>query len=278
VTSVVLDAARQRFPKADIFLAGPAKNAELFAAEPRIQHLPVDYGRGATLEDRLAVSFALRDQLDQPGTLVIDPDSRLTQLGLIPVCNEDRYLFFESRAYGSDTNEALPELTARWLAETLDIENARPWLAPAPAAEPAPAEITVSLGVGENPAKRVPDPFELLLLKHLAARDVLVDEGASGEERGRVQRALQPGMRTWRGAFAPFAFRIMNSKLYVGYDSAGQHVAAAAGTPLVCIFSGHVSERMFERWKPTGPGPRAILRGDRADILDATRKAIDSLL
>ncbi len=32
--------------------------------------------------------------------LVIDPDSRLTQLGLLPVCPEERYRLFESRAYG----------------------------------------------------------------------------------------------------------------------------------------------------------------------------------
>jgi hypothetical protein len=280
VTSVLLRAAIGRYPQCEIVFAGPAKNYALFAGEARLRHLEIDYGRGATLAERLAVSFQLRPLLDDPSTLVIDPDSRLTQLGLIPVCAEDRYLYFESRAFGAGTDLALPELASRWAEENLGVAGAEPWLAPLPVDDPAAAAVTVSLGVGENPAKRVPDPFELLLLKHLASRSdsVLVDEGASGEERGRVERALQPGMRTWRGAFAPFAYRITGSRLYVGYDSAGQHVAAAAGVPLVCVFAGHVSERMFTRWKPTGRGPIVILRGDRPDVLPAAKAAIDQLL
>ena len=49
---------------------------------------------------------SLRDRLQASASLwledgiVIDPDSRLTQLGLISVCDEDRYFFFESRSYG----------------------------------------------------------------------------------------------------------------------------------------------------------------------------------
>ena len=50
---------------------------------------------------------------------MIDPDSRLTQLGLLPVCPEERYHLFESRAYGGDTDRSLPELAAAWAAETL---------------------------------------------------------------------------------------------------------------------------------------------------------------
>ena len=38
--------------------------------------------------------------------MVIDPDSRLTQLGLIPVCDDSRYFFFESRAFGGSLNAA----------------------------------------------------------------------------------------------------------------------------------------------------------------------------
>ena len=35
----------------------------------------------------------------------------------------------------------------------------------------------------------------------------------------------------WEGSFAGFAAIIAASRLYVGYDSAGQHVAAACGVP-----------------------------------------------
>ena len=39
VTSVILDAAKQRFPNAAIWFTGPKKSWELFAADPRLRHL-----------------------------------------------------------------------------------------------------------------------------------------------------------------------------------------------------------------------------------------------
>src|SRR5205807_199439 len=103
VTSVVLDAAKKRFPSAEIYFAGLRKGWDLFAADSRINHLPVSYGRSGTLHERLAVWPALRDALSIPRSIVIDPDSRLTQLGLLPVCSEEDYYFFESRSYGGDS-------------------------------------------------------------------------------------------------------------------------------------------------------------------------------
>jgi len=57
VTSVLLDAAKQRFRRARIILAGPRKNYELFADDSRIHHAPIDYGRGSVRE-RLAAAIA----------------------------------------------------------------------------------------------------------------------------------------------------------------------------------------------------------------------------
>jgi len=53
--------------------------------------------------------------------------------------------------------------------------------------------------------------------------------------------------------------------LYVGYDSAGQHVAAAAGIPLISIFAGFPVPRMFDRWRPITPAAH-IVRVDRPDV------------
>lgn len=263
VTSVALDAAKRRFPKARIHFVGPRKSWELFAADPRLSHANVDYGRTATLPGRLAVWPELKSLLDRPGAIVIDPDSRLTQLGLLPVCAEENYYFFESRGYGGYGLESITELTSRWLAETFDAPDARPYIATP--CEPVPADVTISLGVGENPAKRVADPFEQELLRAVAATGVriLIDKGAGGEEQQRVERAIAAAggrIETHHGAFAPFAASIAASRLYIGYDSAGQHVAAASKTPLVTVFAGAVSDRMFARWRPTGAGPIQIIR------------------
>src|SRR5690242_16944861 len=68
VTSVILDAAKRRFPKAEIYLAGPAKNAELFATDERVRHLPVNYKRGA-IADRIYHIAGMRETLDHPDVL-----------------------------------------------------------------------------------------------------------------------------------------------------------------------------------------------------------------
>jgi ADP-heptose:LPS heptosyltransferase len=267
VTSVILDAAKRRFPQAAIYLVGPRKNWELFATDPRILHLPVDYRRG-TLHERLAAGPELRDAVAAPDSIVVDPDSRLTQLGLLPVCPEERYYFFESRAYGGDSDDPLPVLASRWAEQTFGISG-KPYVAVAPSQyEPG---IAISLGVGDNQAKRIPDPFETDLLKLLAqtGAPLYIDQGAGGDEAARVERAIaQSGatVQRWNGSFAGFASIIAASRLYIGYDSAGQHVAAACGTPLVSVFAGFACARMFARWRPAGrvirvddPDPQAVL-------------------
>jgi hypothetical protein len=249
VTSVLLDAAKRRYPNAEIVFVGPLKSYELFEADSRIKHRPAPYTRSGALEDRLRASANL--WLDDG--IVIDPDSRLSQLGLLSVCPEYDYFHFPSRAYGGDGDEPLAKLAARWAHQMFGAEEARPYVAPLRTAEP-PVDITVSLGVGENPSKRLDDAQERDLLRALAetGASILVDKGGSTEEHQRVERALLPGMRTHDGAFAPFAAQIATSKLFVGYDSAGGHVASACEVPLISIAKGFVSERMAARWRPDG--------------------------
>ena len=282
ITSVALDAMKRRFPRARISLVGSVKTWEMFAADPRIEHAPAQYNRGGSLAERLAATRALAPLLDQPGSIVIDPDSRLTQLGLAPVCPEESYYFFESRA--SRDSGSLGELFANWVEATFGALGARAYIAPRPFPEDA-ADITISLGVGDNPKKRIPDPFERELLLSLVGtgRSILIDKGPGGEETERVERAIAglPNVRTWTGAFAPFAAAIARSKLYVGYDSAGQHVAAACGVPLIAVFAGFPNERFLERWRPSGAGRIEVIRADDRDprrTLSQVRAAAEVLL
>jgi hypothetical protein len=66
----------------------------------------------------------------------------------------------------------------------------------------------------------------------------------------------------WDGSFAGFAAHIQRSRLYVGYDSAGGHVAAACGIPIIVIFAGAVCDRMYQRWRPTGEGKIEVIRAE----------------
>ncbi|HSB13015.1 MAG TPA: glycosyltransferase family 9 protein [Bryobacteraceae bacterium] len=283
ITSLALDAAKRCFPSARIVLAGGPKTRDLFVSDPKVDYIPITYGRSATFRERLSVWPELRQRLSEPNSIVIDPDSRLTQLGLLPVCPDESYYLYESRAFGWDGADSLTDLMRRWLAETFDVEDASPYIAPAPQAID-PETVTVSLGVGENQAKRIADPFEETLLAGLVGRgaNVLIDKGFGDEEALRAERlaARFPGVRTFQGSFAAFASVISGSRLYVGYDSAGQHAAAASGTPLVSVFAGFPCPRMFERWRPTGRGPIEIVRVDKPDpdeVLERTLAAVDRL-
>ena len=284
VTSVALNAAKARFPDAEICLVGPAKNAEMFAADSRITPIPIVYGRSSLLRDRLAAALELHTIVDEPGTLVIDPDSRLTQLGLIPICDDSRYFFFESRAFGGELDTPLPELTSEWLSEVFDLERTRPYLAPLP--QPRIADVTVSFGVGENADKRLPGDFEYEVLLNLLRgnRPVLLDRGAGGEEADRVNTLVErlggpTLLHLHDGSYASFASHVLKSKLYVGYDSAGQHVANAGSVPLVSVFTGFVCERMFGRWRPNGSTAYVIRvdEGQQSLALARTLQAISAV-
>ena len=281
VTSVVLAAAKRRFPEAEIVFVGPLKNYELFAADPHVRHHPVEYRRGS-LSERLAVWDDLKTLAADSEALVLDPDSRLTQLGMLPIGAEERYHLFESRSYGAPGTESLPELAARWAEETLGVAGAKPYVALAPCAAPVRGPyVAVSLGVGDNPAKRIEEPFEERLLDLLVTTGMAlaVDRGAGGREADRVTRAVErsgAAATFWEGSFAGFAALIAASRLYVGYDSAGQHVAAACGVPLVSIFAGFPVKRMFDRWRPVGEHCR-VVRVDRPDMAETLEKVAEAL-
>jgi ADP-heptose:LPS heptosyltransferase len=281
VTSIILEAVKRRFPDAEVCLVGPEKNAELFAADERIVPMPISYGRNGLLRSRLNAALELHAIVDETHSIVIDPDSRLTQLGLLPVGDDSRYFFFESRAFGGQLPTPLSILTAEWISEVLDIEDTRPYLAPQ--RREKVADITVSFGVGENANKRIDDEFEYQVLATLLRlkRPVLLDRGAGGEESHRVNALVKrlgspPLLLLHDNSYASFASHILQSSLYLGYDSAGQHVAAAGGVPLVSIFAGHASDRMFSRWCPTGSATRVVVveEDTRAMALERTLSAI----
>jgi hypothetical protein len=281
VTSVVLAAAKERFPNAEICFLGPEKNAELFAADTGVTPIAIAYGRTGSLRERLLAAEELHVAVDELGSIVIDPDSRLTQLGLIPVGDDAKYYFFESRAFGGELDSGLSALTAEWMNEVFDVPKAQPYVAPP--VHTKLADFTVSWGVGENENKRIGDDFELAITSALVGtgRPVLIDSGAGGAEANRVEeianRLGRPyNLQTHHGSYGSFASQIVRSSLYVGYDSAGQHVAAAAGIPLVSIFSGYACERMLSRWRPRSLRSRVIAAGESAPpaLLEQTLSAI----
>lgn len=264
VTSVVLDAMKKRYPAAKVIFVANLKSAELFGAE----HCEVEYPRKGPVSERISWAKDLRKRL--AGGIVVDPDSRMTQLGLVEVCEPERYFHFPSRTVGSETDN-LTTLTNAWLRTVFDAEG-EAYIAPPRVMVDGDRPIAaVSLGVGENESKRIGGDFEARVLRLLGERyrTVWVDRGVGGEEARRVTAAVEGSgiadrVRFWEGSFAGFASVISQSDVYVGYDSAGQHAAAAAGVRSFSIFRGAVSKAFRYRWAPMGRGESTVL-GDRAE-------------
>ncbi len=284
VTSVMLDAVLERFPRARIVLAGSAKAAELFQQCDRIEHAEIPYKRNGPIAERLSAWRLIHQEFADKRTILIDPDSRLTQLGLLPTNDESRYFFFESRAYGGEGSANLTHLAQQWVSESFGVTSALNRIYPF---RETPVQwgryAAVSLGTADNPAKQLSPAFESALIRVLCERfdSVIVDRGFGPEESARVDQAIAgTKAQTWSGSFARFASVIGDSSLYVGYDSAGQHAAASLGTPLITLFKGFVNDRMFNRWQPSGSGPKRILKitdeAKESALLQQVAAALDS--
>jgi ADP-heptose:LPS heptosyltransferase len=319
ITSVIIRRFEHEFPNAEIVLIGGRKAEQLFGGDHRIRFEAVDYHRaGLTLERLLnwpAVAEAVRaltSGLAPDEWLVVDPDSRLTQLGLLPLTDrKENYFFFPSREYGATTRDALGQLAAAWLDEIFDAP--RPVL-PSLSLHPRDTEaagrlaerlrqrgarliIAVNFGVGGNSAKRVNDEFEQSLVAQLVREGatVILDKGAGADETRRADTVVErvrretatdaialsesrfaealnqsPDARllVWDGSIGRLAALIAQSDLYIGYDSAGQHIAAAVATPGVTIFAGYSSPRMLDRWRPTGSGASSVIAVDPSRAVD----------
>ncbi|MBN1285283.1 MAG: hypothetical protein JXB47_07790 [Anaerolineae bacterium] len=318
VTGVILRAAAALYPDAEPVILGAPAVGQLFAGAPGVRVADIGYPRGGALLARLnswtTLTQIVADELaglDLAEYLIIDPDSRLTQLGLLPLATDDsRALFFESRSYGGDGGETISTLTARWLAEQFKgLEGAAllPFVSLSEAhgaftaalrgafeAGDARPAVAVSFGVGGNEAKRVGEAFEHDLLAALldAGARVLLAKGV-GDEVLRVERHLSrlsaerkiniveveasaagdlppagqlqtADVIAWCGELGAFAALIAAGDVYIGYDSGGQHIAAAQGVPVIDIFADDSIPMVTTRWTPTGPAAVRVIEHYKA--------------
>ncbi len=356
INSTLFAALRERFPQAEFVWLGSPKLRELFGGTARVRVRELRYERGGGLLARLNAWLATVEAVTEEGRwcwqddpqnemLVIDADSRLTQLGLLPVIADDRhYYYFESRSYNSMSAASLARLTAQWASEVFGARtDAVPQLV-LPAEHLAlgkalrtrwcPADetlVTVSWGVGGNARKRLNVEFEAALLLHLLkgveltklrreqitsvlpneflehyepflkeeeskpaipACKILLDKGGDQAERQQINELLEQlraqGKRvlelnesnaaeilnqstfgahivTWDGGIGALAGLIAASDFYVGYDSAGQHLAAALATATLTIFVNDNAPLFAARWRATGSGPLAVLQVNATD-------------
>jgi hypothetical protein len=174
-----------------------------------------------------------------------------------------------------------------------------------------PRRVAINLGVGGNLRKRIaaqgdceptPSLFEKHVLLGLLMRgySVLLDKGfGEFEERqadGLLKAATDEGYRTlslresqepdslaalaaaqvisFHGSVARFAALVDRCALYVGYDSQGQHVAAASGCDVVTVFAGYDQPAFPDHWQPNGTGRIEVIRAGPGPFTAAEQRSL----
>jgi ADP-heptose:LPS heptosyltransferase len=234
ISSIVIQRLLESLPTAEIVIIGNKSSREIYGGNSRVRLQEIPYSRRGGLLQRLAiwheVLHVIQRELAECAlehTVLLDPDSRLSQLGVLPLIAPDRYFFLDTRSdVTSGSAMSMAEITNAWLDRLLGetrFSYPRLWL-PRHYASKAKAYcaalrnagarriVSVNFGVGGNPRKRVGHELERDLLLTLLAQPgtvILLDKGFGEEEiaatEGLLAEAQAAGHATTQGTFAALA-------------------------------------------------------------------------
>lgn len=319
LTGAIVRTCLDAFPDAEIVFLGSRKNAGLIAPDSsRFRTRELTYPRRGSLLERLLTWVDLADAAREENRnlvagrdfIVINPDSRFLQSGLLPLDPPGReagsYFGWDPSVSGKETDERsqLEDLN-RWLREMFRSHSRNPLQGPSLHLEDSvrdwakemlvplnlgrdPVLVGMNLGVGGNPEKRIHgnretvSDFERLLLAGFLDQGatLVLDAGLGGDEleqarqlylatraRGLGTARIAGGqllqddsisspvrLVLFQGPVAEFGALLEQCRIYVGYDSLGQHLAGALNLDLVTVFGGHASPLFARRWRPGGSG------------------------
>lgn len=289
LTSVLLQHLHRAWPQAKILLAGDAKLAGLFGGMENLEIAPLSYQRRGPLSQRLAAWLPLRQMvLDRQVDAVFNPDSRLDQLGLLPLGRSARYHLWQTLEPDPAHPKSLSVHLDAWCRKVIPSsgESIAPrlffdektkgiaaLLGPQLAQKPT---LAVKLDFGGNDLKGLPQEREVQILKaaHAKGWRILLDRGFGADELARneiLTQALRlphvdidldnppdqiPAVPLIRAtaSIAAWAAALLGCRKALAYDSAGHHLAAALDVPLVTIFTGHPHKDFPIAWQPRGRG------------------------
>mgnify|MGYP006280465425 CR=1 FL=1 len=213
ITSVVIQRLQKALPGVRIVVVGAEKLQQVYGGNRNLSLKQVDYARRGGLLQRLdpwhQVLECIREETRtvSPGGLVLfDPDSRLSQLGVLPVCPFPDSFFFDSRSERNwSSHRSMAETANAWLDRIVGEQGLcfpRVWVPEAAAvkarhlaetirAHGAARLVVLNFGVGGNARKRVGPEFETRLMHRLLQEPktvLLLDTGAGSQEleSGRI--------------------------------------------------------------------------------------------
>lgn len=296
ITSLIVSRVQKALPKAKIFLVGPPHIHSLFY-DNGLYYLDFAYKREGSFLDKMGAWLRLYQliaaetaDLSPQEILLFDPDTRLSQLGLLPLTHTSSTHYFCSRKDRED-QLSLADITNNWLDHIFpDIPSCPPYFVINPDVlalcrfflgkiTSNTLKIVVNFGVGNDNNKRLADPFEEELLAGLLkSKDTLIilDSGKGEHEEKMTKRlmakiaekgyntaeisegqladqkiAFKHGLLRFTGKIDYLAGLISSCDLFIGYDSCGQHVATSTTTPSIICFTGAPNKRFLERWQPS---------------------------
>ena len=207
ITSIIIQRLAQLYPAADMVLIGGSKLDEIYGGNSRIRLQTVEYNRQGGLIERLSSWQLVLDIVQQElaacpleNTILIDPDSRLSQLGVLPIIPDQNYFFFDSRSDISfASNMSMAQLTNSWITQVTGEDNfcyPRVWPRSSNLKKAsrlyeeiknngARRVIAINFGVGGNRRKKVGWALEKeLLLSLLQEPDtvIVLDKGFGDDE------------------------------------------------------------------------------------------------
>jgi hypothetical protein len=313
ILSVMIKRLMNMFPHTQIVIIGSDKLTGIFGGNAQVRIRRLNYARRGGLFERFSSWYSALDILSdemppesEDNVLLIDSDSRISQLGVLPLTHRDNYLFFNSRkCLASSKNSCMAELTNYWMDAVFgksefcfpriwtppSIENQAAKIINCLRTEGCKNVVAVNLGVGGNPRKRLGIDFEKKLLMEILKTPgtvVLLDKGFGEEELSLSASLLtflqQHGFQAVSGNFnnsspprlshgvaaldctiGEIASLIALSDEYIGYDSACQHIAAAAQTPTLTIFAGTNNMEFIRRWSACGNTKCSIIHVNTID-------------
>ena len=216
ITSIIVHRVHNSFPDAELILIGLKGTEEIFDNIPRVRFVELHYERHGTFFDRSTGWPRLHKMVQEEykgvepdEILIFDPDTRFSQLGLLPLAKVKNTCYFGSRVTPPDgTNPSLSQLTNQWLDRLLGENYFTPPILSLPAIHLKSARtalqrargtgcdfiIAINLGIGKNIKKKIPDPFEEELLPALLKEKktlIFLDSGYSSEGFKNMQALLK---------------------------------------------------------------------------------------
>jgi ADP-heptose:LPS heptosyltransferase len=216
LTSVLIQRFADCYPNAEMVIVGGGKVGDITAGNPNIRVHEVDYVRRGDLLTRLKSWFDVLEAIDDEvghlspeEILIVDPDSRLSQLGVLPLVDDASYLFFNSRGSNSyDQKMSVSEMANQWCDQVagdgyfryptvwLDSEltTAAKRVVDGMYEKGCRKIVFVNFGVGGNARKRIEGDFEMATLLALLEEPntvIILDRGFGDEELQRTDALLR---------------------------------------------------------------------------------------